>query len=80
MNPKEYSAVEAKRLLDDLAPYFVELERHVVEEMVATSSWDEDSDRKRRCLADQITAIRDVQGKLKSVIAQGAMKRAVGVV
>jgi hypothetical protein len=80
MNPKEYSAVEAKRLLDDLAPYFAELERHVVEEMVATSSWDEDSDRKRRCLADQITAIRDVQGKLKFVIAQGAMKRAVGVV
>ena len=79
MTPKEYSAAEAKRLLEELAPYFAELERRVVEEMVATNSWDEESDRKRRCLADQITAIRDVQTKLGIVVAQGAMKRAAGI-
>lgn len=79
MNPKEYSASEANRLLEELKPYFAELERRVVEEMVATCSWDEDSDRKRRCLADKITAIRDVQGQLKSVVLQGSHKRATWV-
>ena len=79
MNPKEYSASEANRLLEELAPYFAALEKQVIEEMVATNSWDEDSDRKRRCLADQITAIRDVQSRLKSVVAMGAMKRASGI-
>lgn len=76
MTPKEHSALEAKRLLDDLTPYLDELERQVVEEMVRTNSWDESSDRKRRCLADQIQAIRDVKVKLESVITVGAHKRA----
>lgn len=79
MNPKEYSASEANRLLDELKPHFAELERRVVEEMVATCSWDEDSDRKRRCLADKITAIRDVQVLLRTVVALGAQKRVMGV-
>jgi len=79
MNPKEYSASEAKRLLEELAPYFAELERRAVEEMVTTCSWDDESDRKRRCLADRITVIRDVQVQLKSTIIQGAQKRAVGI-
>lgn len=80
MNPKEYSAAEAKRLLEELAPYFAELERQATEEMVATTTWDEESDRKRRYFADHIKVIRDVQGKLKSVIAQGAFRRTAGVV
>ncbi len=72
MTPKEYSASEAKRILEEVAPYFAELERLAVEEMVATCSWDEESDRKRRCLADRITVIRDVQSQLKSIIMAGA--------
>jgi hypothetical protein len=72
MTPKEYSASEAKRLLDELAPYFTKLERDTVEEMVLVRSWDEESDRKRRCLADRITVIRDVQSQLKSIILVGA--------
>jgi hypothetical protein len=72
MTPKEYSASEAKRLLDELAPYFAKLERDAVEEMVLVRSWDEESDRKRRCLADRITVIRDVQAQLKSIILVGA--------
>ena len=79
MTPKEYSASEAKRLLEELAPYFAALEKQVVEEMITTCSWDENSDRKRRCLADEITTIRNVQGKLRTVIAGGALKRAVGI-
>ncbi len=79
MNPKEYSAAEAKRLLEELAPYFADLERQVLEEIVNTCSWDEDSDRKRRCLSDQIVAIRKVQARLKSVIAV-SRERASGVV
>ena len=71
MTPKEYSASEAKRLLEELAPYFAELERRAVEEMVQVRSWDEESDRKRRCLADKITTIRDVQSQLKSIIMVG---------
>ncbi len=71
MTPKEYSASEAKRLLEELAPYFAELERRTIEEMVAVRSWDEESDRKRRCLADKITAIRDVQSDLKAIIMDG---------
>ena len=81
MTPKEYSASEAKRLLEELAPYFAELERDAIEEIVRTVSWDEDSDRKRRCLVDQITAIRKVQARLASVISVGAHNRAAkGVV
>ena len=79
MNPKEYSAAEAKRLLEELAPYFAELEKWAVEEMVKTTTWDEESDRKRRYYADHIKVIRDVQIKLGSVVAMGAMKRASGV-
>jgi hypothetical protein len=41
MTPKEYSASEAKRLLEELAPYFAKLERDTVEEMVLVRSWDE---------------------------------------
>lgn len=80
MNPKEYSGAEAKRLLEEMAPYFAELERRAVEEMVTTCSWDDESDRKRRCLADRITVIRDVQAQLKSIITVGSLKRASGVV
>jgi hypothetical protein len=72
MTPKEYSASEAKRLLEELAPYFAKLERDTVEEMVLVRSWDEESDRQRRCLADRITVIRDVQSQLKSIILVGA--------
>lgn len=68
MITKEYSAAEAKRLLEELAPYFAELEKQCVEEMVATTTWDEASDRKRRYYADHIKVIRDVQGRLKSII------------
>lgn len=81
MTPKEYSASEAKRLLEELAPYFAELERDAVEELVKTNAWDEDSDRKRRGLVDQISAIRKVQTRLAAVITAGAQKRAAnGVV
>ena len=72
MTPKEYSASEAERILKEVAPYFSELERRTVEEMVQVRSWDEESDRKRRCLADRITVIRDVQAQLKSIILVGA--------
>lgn len=78
MNPKEYSASEAKRLLDELAPYFAELEKQAVEQMVATTTWDEESDRKRRYYADHIQIIRDVQTKLSMVIIEGSMKRVGG--
>lgn len=81
MTPKQYSASEAKRLLEELAPYFAELERDAIEEMVRTNTWDEEGDRKRRCLADQIQAVRKVQTKLASVIQVGAHSRAAnGVV
>lgn len=79
MTPKEYSASEAKRILEELAPYFADLEREAIEELVKTCSWDEDSDRKRRCISDQIQSIRKVQAKLASVIAVGAHKRVVGI-
>ncbi len=72
MTPKEYSAVEAQRLLGELKPYFAELEKQCVEEMISTTTWDEDSDRKRRYYADHIKVIRDVQAKLKSVITVAA--------
>lgn len=72
MTPKEYSASEAKRLLEELAPYFVQLERNAIEEMVQTDSWDETGDRKRRCLAERITVIRDLQSQLRAVILAGA--------
>jgi hypothetical protein len=73
MTPKDYAASEAKRLLEELAPYFTKLERDAFEEMVQTTrNWDEESDRKRRCLADRITVIRDVQSQLKSIILVGA--------
>ena len=62
-------------MLDELAPYFAKLERDTVEEMVAVRSWDEESDRKRRCLADKITAIRDVQSMLRSIILAGKPAR-----
>jgi hypothetical protein len=75
MTPKEYSAAEAKRLLEELAPYFAELEHRTVEEMLQTRNWDEESDRKRRCLADKITAIRDVQSQLRSIIVAGKPAR-----
>ncbi len=71
VNPKEYSASEAKRLLDELAPYFAELERRAVEQMVGLPSWHRWADRKRRCLADRINVIREVQGQLHSVITMG---------
>lgn len=72
MTPKEYAASEADRLLEEIKPYFAEIERRTVEEMVQVRSWDEESDRKRRCLADKITTIRDVQSQLKSIIMAGA--------
>lgn len=72
MNPKEYSAAEAKRLLGEMAPYFAELEKQAMEQMVATTTWDEDSDRKRRYFADHIKVIRDVQAKLHSIITVAA--------
>ena len=71
MTPQEYSASEAKRLLEELAPYFAKLEHDTVEEMVRVRNWDEESDRKRRCLADRITAIRDVQSMLRTIILSG---------
>jgi len=75
MTPKEYSASEAERLLGELAPYFAKLEHETVEEMVQIRSWDEESDRKRRCLADKITAIRDLQLQLRSIILAGKPAR-----
>lgn len=69
--PKEYSAAEAKRLLEELAPYFVELERRAIEDMVHIPSWHRWADRKRRCLADRINVIREVQAQLHSVIVVG---------
>ena len=71
MGPKEYSASEAKRLLEELAPYFAELERETLEAIVRIPAWYRWSDRKRRCLADRINVIRDVQAKLKTIIAMG---------
>ena len=72
-NPKEYSAAEAKRLLGELEPYFAELERRAIEEIVSMPGWYRWSDRKRRCLADRISVIREVQAQLKSIIAVGAL-------
>jgi len=73
MNPtdKEYSAAEAKRLLEELAPYFAELERRTIEDMVRLPSWHRWADRKRRCLADRINVIREVQAQLQSIIVIG---------
>ncbi|HXK16799.1 MAG TPA: hypothetical protein VNG33_03260 [Polyangiaceae bacterium] len=71
MNPKEYSASEAKRLLDELGPYFAELERRAIEDIVRIPSWNRWADRKRRCLADRINVIREVQAQLHSIIAVG---------
>jgi hypothetical protein len=72
VTPKEYSAAEAKRLLDELKPYFDMLEKDALEQMVATTTWDEESDRKRRYFADHVKVIRDVQSKLKSIITIAA--------
>lgn len=72
MTPKEYSASEAKRLLEELAPYFVQLERNAVEEMIQIPYSDAESDRKRRCLAERIIVIRDLQSQLRAVILAGA--------
>lgn len=72
MTPKEYGASEAKRILGDVEPYFAELEKRCVEEMIRTCSWDEESDRKRRCLADKIQAMRDLKAQLDSLIRVAA--------
>jgi hypothetical protein len=71
MNPKEYSAAEAKRLLEELAPYFAELERRAIEDIVRIPSWNRWSDRKRRCLADRINVVREVQAMLKVIVVNG---------
>lgn len=71
MNPKEYSASEAKRMLEELAPYFAELERRAIEDIVRIPSWYRWADRKRRCLADRINVIREVQAQLTSIIVIG---------
>ena len=69
--PKEYSASEAKRLLEELAPYFAELERRAIEDIVHIPSWHRWADRKRRCLADRINVIRELRAQLQSVIMIG---------
>lgn len=71
MNPKEYSASEAKRMLDEMAPYFAELERRAIEDMVRIPGWYRWGDRKRRLLADRVNVIREVQAQLQSIIVVG---------
>ncbi len=75
--PKEYSAAEAKRMLEELAPYFAELERRAIEDIVRIPSWHRWADRKRRVLADRINVIREVQAQLQSIIVIGKQSNRV---
>ncbi len=77
VNPQEYASSEAKRILGELAPYFAELEKRALEDMVRTPTADKRSDRKRRCLVERIKVIRDVQAQLHSIIMVGAQSARV---
>jgi hypothetical protein len=69
--PKEHAASEAKRLLEEMEPYFAELERRSLEEILRIPGWGPEDDQKRRCLADRIVVVRDVKAQLQSIIAIG---------
>jgi hypothetical protein len=73
MNDKQYSASEAKRLLEELAPYFAKLEKQTIEDLViAAKDRSTDTDRRHTCLMERLLVLRDLESQLRAVILAGA--------
>ena len=72
--PDEYRASEARRILEEVTPYFDRLEKVAIEEMVLLKNHDPETAIKRNCLADRIGVLRHVKLLLEAEIKAGRPK------
>ena len=71
---RQFRAAEARRLLNEplLKEAFEDLANSAIEELLAIRGAEPEDDRKRRALCDRINVIRDFQGTLARIIAEGS--------
>lgn len=72
--PEEHRANEARRILEEVTPYFDRLEKVAIEEMVLLKNYEPETAIKRNCLADRIGVLRQVKMLLESEIRAGRPK------
>lgn len=72
--PEEHRASEAKRILEEVTPYFDRLEKVAIEEMLLLKNHEADTAIKRNCLADRISVLRLVKRMLHEEIKAGRPK------
>lgn len=72
--PEQYKASEAKRILEEVTPYFDRLEKVAIEEMVLLKNHDPETAIKRNCLADRIGVMRQLKQLLTAEILAGRPK------
>ena len=72
--PEEYRANEARRILEEVTPYFDRLERVAIEEMVVLKNYDAETAARRNSLVDRIQVMRQLKQLLESDIHKGRPK------